>query len=354
MTFRLFPGLFCCLLVFVICIAPACTQEKKAAPKDKSTPIKPTSQVAAADGMIRVLIVDGQNNHGAWPKTTVLMRQVLEAAGKFRVDISRTKFTWKGGDLVKQFPLDDGKEYQELEKPKSDPDFHPNFSDYDVVISNFGWNAAAWPEKTRKDFEAWMSAGGGLVVVHAADNSFPDWTEFNKMIGLGGWGGRTEKSGPYVYFDEKEKLVRDTTAGPGGAHGPKHEYQIVNRGEHPITRDLPKAWMHSVDELYDKLRGPAENMTVLATAWSDKKYKGTQRHEPMLMVIDYGEGRVFHTPMGHDVRSMECVGFQTVLVRGTEWAAKGEVTLTDIPDNFPSTDKSSVTAFQPAAAKASK
>ena len=162
----------------------------------------------------------GQNNHGAWPKTTVLMRQVLEATGKFRVDIQRTKFTWKGDKLLKQFPLDDGKKYDDLDKSKPDPDFHPTFSDYNVVISNFGWNAADWPEQTRKDFEAYMTGGGGLVVVHAADNSFPGWDEYNKMIGLGGWGGRTEKSGPYVYFDEKEKQVRDTSAGRGPAFRP--------------------------------------------------------------------------------------------------------------------------------------
>ena len=76
---------------------------------------------------------------------------------------------------------------------------------------------------------------------------------------------------------------------------------------------------------------------LLATAYS----KGTKAHEPMIWTVSYGEGRVFHTPMGHDLRGMRCVGFVTTLRRGTEWAATGQVTL-PIPDNFPTANQVSV------------
>jgi len=295
---------------------------------------------------IKVLIVDGQNNHVFWPKTTVMMKQYLEASGKFTVEVARTATTWKG-KMAKDFPLGDGKEYKDLPKPTADPDFSPDFAAFDVVLSNFGYNAAPWPEKTKANFEKYMAGGGGLVVVHAADNSWGDWKEFNLMIGLGGWGGRNEKSGPYVYFDDEGEEVRDESKGNGGAHGPQHEYQIVARNaEHPIMKGLPKSWLHTKDELYDKLRGPAENMTILATAYSDPKFRGTGRHEPMVMVLDYGKGRVFHTPMGHADYSMECVGYQTLLLRGTEWAATGQVTLAEVPDNFPTDKASSQVKFE--------
>lgn len=289
-----------------------------------------------------VLIVDGQNNHGHWPKTTIMMRDLLEDSGIFEVDIERTQYTWKGGKFLDEFPLEDGKSYEDLKEAKADPDFKPTFSNYDVVISNFGWNAAPWPEETQQALEEFIHEGGGLVVIHAADNSFPKWEAFNEMIGLGGWGGRNEQSGPYVYVDDSGKVIRDTAKGNGGSHGPQHEFQIVSRQpDHPIMKGLPRAWMHAQDELYQQLRGPANNMTILATAFASEDKRGTGRHEPMIMTIDFGKGRVFHTPMGHADYSFECVGFQTVLLRGCQWAAVGEVTNLDVPEDFPTAKETS-------------
>jgi len=144
------------------------------------------------------------------------------------------------------------------------------------------------------------------VIIHAADNSFGDWPQYNEMIGVGGWGGRNEKSGPMLYWEDGQ-IVRDTSPGRGGTHGPRHEFTVDTREPgHPIMKGLPTKWLHASDELYARMRGPAKNLTVLATAYDTKK---TNRHEPQLMVIDYGNGRAFHTTRGHDPKSMDCVGF---------------------------------------------
>ena len=269
---------------------------------------------AFADGeKIKALIVDGQNNHGNWPQTTQIMKKWLEDSGRFTVEIARTG------------------------KQGTDENFAPNFSDFDVVISNY--NGVEWPETTKQAFVEYVKNGGGFVTVHAADNAFPKWKAYNEMIGLGGWGGRDQTSGPYVYFNEEtQEIVRDASEGRGGNHGSQHAFPVIIRNsEHPITAGMPGAWMHVKDELYDKLRGPAENMTVLATAFANPKTGGSGRHEPMMMTIDYGDGRVFHLPMGHSNESQQCTGFITALTRGSEWVATGKVTI-PIPQDFPTMD----------------
>ncbi len=293
----------------------------------------------SAEAKLKVLIVDGQNNHEVWPKSTIMMKQYLEETGLFEVDICRTKFTWKAGREKAYLPLAGVGETQDLKEPKTDPDFIPRFNKYDVVISNFGWKAADWAEETQKALEKYMKNGGGFVSVHAADNSFPDWHEYNKMIGLGGWGDRNEKDGPYVYYTNEGELVRDNTPGSAGAHGPEHLIPITVRvADHPVTKGMPKVWMTTKDECYAKLRGPAENMTILATGKDMSGSAPTDRHEPILMVLDYGKGRVFHTTLGHDDYSCEGVGFIISFIRGVEWAATGKVT-TAIPADFPTSEK---------------
>jgi len=248
---------------------------------------------------------------------TKMMKGYLEETGLFEVEIASTP---KKGENMENFK--------------------PDFSKFDVVLSNY--NGDSWPKSTNDAFEKFVKNGGGVVVVHAADNSFPKWEAYNKMIGIGGWEGRNEKSGPYVYWDDaKQKIVHDTTAGVGGSHGNQHEFIVKARQpKHPILKGLPTEWLHQKDELYDRLRGPAENMTVLATAYSPKEQKGSGKNEPMLMVLSYGKGRIFHTTLGHETYSQKCVGFITTLQRGVEWVATGKVTQA-VPSDFPTSGKGS-------------
>jgi type 1 glutamine amidotransferase len=186
----------------------------------------------------------------------------------------------------------------------------------------------------------YVQNGGGIIVYHAADNAFAEWKEFNQIIALGGWEGRNEKSGPYCYF-VNGNLVLDSTPGPGGSHGQQREYVMHGRNhEHPITQGLPTNWMHAQDEMYDSMRGPANIKDLLYTGKADTTTGGSGREEPLVFTVDYGKARIFHLMLGHagntleENPAMQCIGFQTLLLRSAEWAATGKVTQ-PIPIDFP-------------------
>ena len=258
---------------------------------------------------MNALIVTGQNNHN-WQKSSRYLEDIIEKSDLFTVEINQSPAQ---GEDMSEFIID--------------------FSPYQLVVLDY--NGDEWPEETKNNFVQYVESGGGVLVYHASDNAFPDWPEYNQMIGLGGWGGRDESSGPYVYIEGGE-IVRDNSPGGGGTHGARREFLVeAFQPDHPIIDGLPEKWMHAKDELYANMRGPARNMEILAFAHSLK----TGKNEPMLMTITYGEGRIFHTMLGHAgggnfFPAMECAGFVTTTQRGAEWAATGKVTQ-EIPENFP-------------------
>jgi Trehalose utilisation. len=255
---------------------------------------------ASSKAPVKVVIVTGQNNHN-WPVSSVAIRDMLEKAGGFDVEVAVSP---SQGKDMSSFAVD--------------------FSAFDVVIVDY--NGDAWSPSMQSSFEEYARGGGGIIFYHAADNAFPEWEEYNKMNALGGWGGRDEKSGPYVYYRDG-RLVKDMTPGPGGSHGQQHEYTMNRRSRHPVTKGLPSKWTHAKDELYDRMRGPGNIDKVLYSAWSPKELGGSGREEPLVFTVDYGKARIMHIMIGHagpsikDNPAMDCPGFKTLMVRSALWCA---------------------------------
>jgi len=136
---------------------------------------------------VRVLIVDGINNHD-WQAATHAITQILTATGLFSVDISTTP--------PRGAP------------PEAWNSWRPDFSRYDVVINNFNGGHLAdgieWPPAVQESLVKFVQGGGGLVVYHAANNAFLKWKAYNDMIGLG-W--RSKSFGPGLAVADDGKIV---------------------------------------------------------------------------------------------------------------------------------------------------
>jgi type 1 glutamine amidotransferase len=222
---------------------------------------------------INTLLLTGANNHD-WTASAPCCAELLEKSGKFAVTVT--------------------------ENPSEVVEFADSLAKYDLLFSDY--NGPNWSEAAKGNFERMVRGGTGLVILHAADNAFPGWVEYEKMVGL---------------------LWRQ-----GTGHGSFHEFRvtIVDR-DHPVTRGLSdfSQW----DELYHRLVHMHDvPYHVLATAYSDPATGGTGNDEPVMVATQYGEGRIFHMVLGHvwagnpDMRAFESEGFQRGLLQGCEWAAR--------------------------------
>jgi type 1 glutamine amidotransferase len=264
---------------------------------------------------INVLIVDGFSNHD-WQQTTRLVKYILASSARFRVDVTTTPST------------------------ANDPgwaSWNPPFEKYDVVIqntNNIKDTALRWPRKVEAHLEQYVRSGGGLYILHSANNAFPHWKEYDRMIGLG-W--RPATTGFALEIDRNGRPIRIPPGqGEATSHGNRFDAVIHILRRHPVNKGFPEYWKTASMELYEYPRGPAEQLTVLSAATDSLSGKTW----PVEWIITYGKGRVYNSSMGHlwkgDIYpvSYRCAGFQTTMIRVTEWLATGKVTY-PVPTDFP-------------------
>lgn len=260
------------VLAAVLALTPAFAQ------KDEGPPKK---------GVIRALLITGQNNHD-WEYTSPRLAEILVESGRFKVTVTRSPGTdLAADDLAEKF---------------------------DVFVLDY--NGKRWGAAAEQNFVKAVESGVGVSIVHASNNPFPGWVEYEKMCAL---------------------MWRK-----GTGHGVFHPFDVkITDRDHPITRDMPDMRMHP-DELYHRMvHMHNTDYRLLATAMSSEKSRGTGKAEPMILVKNWGKGRIFHTPLGHVWRkqlnthaSYADPQFRNLVARGSEWAATGKVTLPGQPPNF--------------------
>jgi len=220
----------------------------------------------AADDAIRVLIVTG-NDHPAhdWRATAPVVREILEADSRFEV------------------------------RTVDDPEFlaSPILQDFDVVLLHFmNWKQPDPGTEAQSNLHKFVDGGKGLFVLHFACGAFGDWPDYANLAGR--------------VWDKKT------------GHDPRGPFRVnlVNT-DHPVTRGMES--FGTDDELYICLTGKRP-VDLLANARSKK----TGKDHEMAFAFDYGKGRVFHTPLGHDVKAIRMPGTAELIRRGCAWAAGAE------------------------------
>ncbi len=230
---------------------------------------------AQSDEPIRVLIVTGEDYPGhKWRETTPVIREILERQPYFSVTVS-----------------------EDVEILAAHPEKR-----YDTMVLHFcNWESPMPSEEARRGLVHYMESGKGLVVLHFACGAFREWPNYHELA----WP-------EYEYIIGR---VWDTQK----THDPYQEFEVnIKDSNHPITKGIDD--FITSDELYFCLEGDPE-IDVLMTAHSTI----TKQDEPMGFVLEYKGGRVFHTPLGHDVKSYQAPEFQALLQRACEWTASGGV-----------------------------
>jgi type 1 glutamine amidotransferase len=255
---------------------------------------QPAPKAAAPPGLpkIQALIITGQNGHD-WRATTPVMRKILEDTGRFEVRVTE-EFRGAGPETL---------------------------SPYELVILNYYERRRPelrWGERADNALLNFVRSGKGLVMYHFSMAAFDGWEEYEKLSGAN-WRPNN------------------------GHHSARHNFTVdIRDADHPITRGMKTSFPETSDELYANLKWqPPNTFHLLATAWDDHSlYQGKARQpipgpgkdEPMLWTVNYGQGRVFATALGHDPEAMKSPGFVTTFQRGSEWAATGNVTIPVPPE----------------------
>lgn len=202
--------------------------------------------------LIRVLIVDGYSNHD-WRQTTIVTKKILEESKLFVVNVSTAPATTDEDSLA---------------------NWEPQFNKYDVIIqntNNINDTILSWPRKIEIELEKYVAAGGGLYILHSANNSFPNGKEYDEMIGLG-W--RPKETGFALVIDGNKNTIRITPGeGAHTSHGKRFDALIHILNRNPINHGYPSAWMAPSMELYTYARGPAKNLIVLSYAYDSATNK---------------------------------------------------------------------------------
>jgi hypothetical protein len=292
-----------------------------------------TLQVGARQ--LNVLLITGHDHfHHRWRRAAVLTRETLERSGLFDVAITE-EFRGAGPETLEPYDC--------------------------VLVAYFGAVTPGEPERrwgqaSEQALFDFVRSGRGVVLSHTTFAMGGSWDD--------------------PHADELLCLAGGLL-GPESRRAPGQPFTVtIDDSEHPITCGLPTSWEQEYEDKFVNLRWHAEaSPHVLASVLDDSeaylggayyavqaqpgpplydsaevaRLPGVGGRHPVVWTNEYGSGRVFALTLGHvgagtiedahasrasgrevgptiDVAA-RTPGYVNLLLRGTEWAVTGSVTV---------------------------
>lgn len=166
-----------------------------------------------------------------------------------------------------------------------------DFKSADVMVF---FKHKAWPSEVNEAMDAFMSRGGGIVLLHFAVDGFQNTENVEKHLGLY-WG-----------------------AGARFRHGPV-DLEFEDQPDVPFLKGLAGRKLHFVDETYWRLTGDPSRIDVLASGV--EKEETQEVRIPLIWNRRGGKGRVHVNILGHYNWTFNDPLFRVLVLRGIAWAA---------------------------------
>lgn len=224
------------------------------------------------DGLKVLILSGGQREHHAYREQSAYLARLLEETGRYRATIAEDAAI--------------------LETPA--------FSTYDILIvpsDRRDPDSKLSPRRQEAIF-SFVKSGRGYVSIHGGDNAAADWLpEWREMLG-----------GIFSHQGLPDGKTRKGS----------YTVKIVDR-DHPVAQGLDD--FNIKDELYYQIQMQPDVKPIATVRYQDKDW-------PVAWTREYGSGRVFHTPLGHqgwkDPQKDDPLrdpNLARLIVQGVDWTA---------------------------------
>jgi type 1 glutamine amidotransferase len=171
-----------------------------------------------------------------------------------------------------------------------------NLQNYDIVMFYTTGDKDRFPitqENLNYLLDDWLKQKGhGFIGVHSAADTYKDYAPYYEML------GGTFNGHPWGAGEKVTVTVHDT--------------------EHPVSKPWGEEFQIQ-DEIYRFKNWKPENVRVLMSLNMAETRRKEPYHVPIAWVKEYGDGKVLHMSLGHNIHVWQNPRYMESLLGGIKW-----------------------------------